>query len=130
MARMNTEQTHTQQPLPCPFCGGQPSEDDIRGSDETGETYGYFSIECPNCRGGSNGRFCGVHADTQEQARDAWNTRSLPAAAIQQARDILSRLATETQGLRAHYKTASESERPMIEDLAHAALAALNPTTK
>ncbi len=60
----------------CPFCGG-PAK-----NDGTDSRIGQFWVECtkPGCRG------MGPNCRSDEVAANAWNTRPLPASAIQAAR--------------------------------------------
>lgn len=56
----------------CPFCGCWPTAGYVGDADG-----GYWAIECPKCNGTTNadGRFVGVHSDSREAARAAWNKR-------------------------------------------------------
>jgi phage/plasmid primase-like uncharacterized protein len=61
----------------CPFCGLEPRHG-YKGDDDGG----YWFIECPQCSGGDGHPFCGVHADSGEQARAIWNRRPPIAVVI------------------------------------------------
>jgi hypothetical protein len=59
---------------PCPFCGKRPSRGAQMHTDETGEQYGYYFVECIAHR---DGVFVGVHIeDSLEKAIEVWNTRA------------------------------------------------------
>jgi len=51
---------------PCPFCGGEPSVS--YGTDHTNKPCPY--IECINCAG------MGGFAESEQEAKEAWNARS------------------------------------------------------
>lgn len=64
---------------PCPWCGKPPREIDLRETtDVTGEVIGYYAVECHACvtAPGGPSRFCGVHADSRDDAIRAWNMRA------------------------------------------------------
>lgn len=56
---------------PCPFCGAAPFSGWI-GDDTPAGDGGYWDISCP-----SSEHFAGTHAEDEEQAIAAWNTRAL-----------------------------------------------------
>jgi Lar family restriction alleviation protein len=60
--------------LPCPFCGGAVAVEKVFASDQY-ESYGYWSIEC-TAHEAQTGLFCGVHADSEDEAIAAWNRRA------------------------------------------------------
>lgn len=79
--------------LPCPFCGADPVTAEQRNEDG-----GYSAIECGTCYGTENVPFVGVHADSPERARAAWNTRAPTLhASLAEAR---ARIAALEAGLR------------------------------
>lgn len=57
---------------PCPFCGGAVKMDRHKGSDETGERWDYFSVEC---RGKDHNVICDS-GDTAEEVAASWNRRA------------------------------------------------------
>jgi len=65
--------------LPCDFCSEVPVGAEVRCMDE-----GYYAIECRSAKCREAGRFCGVHADDEMDARIAWNTRT-PAPVMEGA---------------------------------------------
>lgn len=80
----------------CPFCGARPVSG--HAGDDDG---GYFHVDCPDCRGGDGQPFAGVHGDSIEACRAAWNRRASDAE-VERLRGLLAEARREHESAPNH----------------------------
>lgn len=123
------------EPAPCPFCGLPPTKREHSYSDETGEHIAYVAIECirHECGGSEPTLFCGVHAEDEESAIEAWNRRAAPPATaseqdVERVAEAIGRDWWEQTAGELHptfWAAQPEEQRNQWRQVARAAIAAL-----